>query len=66
MDDIIMFSKIVEEHIHQLDDIINTVKKAGVTLNLKKCPLFSNSIDYLGHVIKTRRLEIDQSHKKVS
>lgn len=64
MDDIIFFSKDVDEHIHDVDEILTTLGESVFTLNLKKCRFFSDSFDYLGQLIKPRRLEINQSHTK--
>lgn len=38
--------------------------ESGVTLNLKKGLFLSDSVDYLGQIIKPGRLEIDDSHTK--
>lgn len=52
MDDIIIFSIDVEEHIHPLDEILTTLGESDVTLNLKKCRIFSDSVECLGQIIK--------------
>lgn len=64
MEDIIMFSKDIEEHLHHVNEIITTLGEAGVTRNLGKCHIFSDSVDYLSYIIKPGQLEIDQSHTK--
>lgn len=56
MDDIIIFSKDIEEHLNQVDEILTTLGDPGVTLNLKKCQCFSGSVEYLGHIIQPGRL----------
>lgn len=38
--------------------VLTLLKKADVMLKLKKRALFTNWIDYLGHVIKRGRLEV--------
>lgn len=46
MDDIILFSKDVGKRIHHVDEILNTLGGAVVTLNLKNCRFFSDYFDY--------------------
>lgn len=45
MDDIIIFWKHIEEHVHHEDQIITTVGEADLTIKLKKSRLFSNYVD---------------------
>lgn len=63
MDGINIFWKDLKEHIHQVDDTLTTVGEVGVTRNRNEV-VFIDSVDYLGLIFKTRRLEIDQSHTK--
>ena len=56
IDDVIIYSKSVEEHIRHVDEVLTALKKAGVTLKMKKCTFFSDTVEYLGHVIKSGRL----------
>lgn len=61
---IITFSGDIEKRVHHVHKILTTLGEAWVTVNHKKCRLFSDSVDYLGHMIKLSRLEIDQSRTK--
>lgn len=47
-----------------MDETLTTLSESGDTLNLKKCRLFRDSVDYLGHIIKTGRLDIDNLHTR--
>lgn len=38
--------------------VLTLLREAGVVLKLKKFALFTNSVDYLGHVIRSGLLEI--------
>ena len=58
----IIYSKNVEEHIQHVDEILHCLSKAGVTLKIKKCKFFTTTVDYLGHVIKPGKLEIDRTN----
>lgn len=62
IDEIIMFSKDIEEQIHQADQILTILGEAGVSLYVKRYHLFSDSVAYVVHIIRPRRLEIDQTH----
>ena len=59
IDDVIIYSKTVEEHIHHVDEVLTALGKAGVTLKMKNCTSFSDKVEYLGHVIRPGRLEVD-------
>ena len=43
-----------------MDQVLSTLRDHGVTLNLDKCRWFSDSVNYLGHVIRPGTLEIDE------
>ena len=62
LDDIIIFSKSVEEHFQQVKDILTTLKSAGISLKLKKCSFFTNKVKYLGHIIHPGTLEVNATH----
>ncbi len=64
LDDVIIYSKTVEEHIDHVDEVLRCLADAGVTLKIKKCKFFTSTVEYLGHIIKPGRLEIDQANTK--
>ncbi len=45
--DIIVFSQSQEEHLQHLDDVLNALEGAGVTLKLAKCSFFTDRIKYV-------------------
>ena len=51
LDDIIIFSKTVEEHLQHLEEIFNCLRRGGHKLKLQKCSFFKKHIQYLGHII---------------
>ena len=59
IDDIIIYSKSVEEQIRHVDEVLTAFKKAGFTLRMNKYTFFSDSVEYLRHVIKPGHLEMD-------
>ena len=62
LDDFIIYSKSVEEHIDHVDEILTALDTAGITLKIKKCRFFSEEVEYLGHIIKPGHLEIDKTN----
>jgi RNase H-like domain found in reverse transcriptase/Reverse transcriptase (RNA-dependent DNA polymerase) len=52
LDDIIVFSKTPAEHMAHVDAVLLRLYRSGLTLNLKKCHLLKDTVDYLGHVIR--------------
>lgn len=61
MKHIVVFSKSVAEHMKNLRQVLVLYEKAGLIMNLKKCRLFSEKIDYLGHVLRLERLRIAEN-----
>ena len=57
--DVIIYSKSVERHIRHVDEVLTALKKAGITLKMTRFTFFSDTVEYLGHVIKPGCLEID-------
>ena len=46
VDDVIIYSKNLCEHIHHVEKILSTLGTARVTLNVKKCHLFQRKVEY--------------------
>ncbi len=51
IDDIVVYSDIVEEHQIHLQIVFKRLKSHGLCLHLGKCKFFQESVEYLGHVI---------------
>ena len=51
IDDIIIFSESVEEHLAHLEEVFRRLREANVKLNPKKCSLVKQKVEYLGHVV---------------
>ncbi len=64
IDDIIIYSKTAEAHLKDVESILEALTQAGVSLKFKKCLFFTDSVRYLGHIVRPGTLEIDQSHVK--
>jgi len=64
LDDVIIFSNSVEEHIQHVDEILFALSEAGVTLKISKCRFFTRKVEYLGHFISPGSLEADTTNVK--
>lgn len=62
IDDVIFYSKTVEQHIVDVYKVLVKLARSGMSLCLKKCSFFTDKVKYLGHVIRPGRLEVDLTH----
>ena len=51
LDDIIVFSKSIDEHIEALHTVFNLLASAGLRLKSKKCEFLKEKLHYLGHIV---------------
>ena len=51
VDDVLTYSKTPNDHLHHLEKVFLTLRRAGSKLKTKKCNLFQTEVHYLGHVI---------------
>lgn len=58
LNDMVLCSKTAEERINYVQQVFTLFHDAGVLLMLKRSNFFTNTIEYLCHVILPRRLEI--------
>ena len=59
LDDIIVFSRTPEEHVHRLRAVFEKLKAAGLKLKPSKCDFFKKEIKYLGHVVSKEGVSTD-------
>jgi len=64
IDDIIVYSNTMEEHIDHLTDIFRRIKVFGLKCNLKKCQLAKTSVTYLGYEISYNRVSISKEKRE--
>ena len=53
MDDIIIFSKIAEEHLDHIKQVFEKLRSTHLFMKLRKCHFFMEEIQYLGHIRRT-------------
>jgi hypothetical protein len=52
MDDLLVYSTDVTEHLRLLREVLNRVRKAGLRLKPEKCVLLALQVLYLGHILR--------------
>jgi Reverse transcriptase (RNA-dependent DNA polymerase) len=62
LDDAIVFSENRAAHLTHIAEVLTLLGNAGLSLKLKKCHLFSSTVDYLGHVIRPGRLGVAEKN----
>ena len=50
-DDVLVYSKSFEEHLHHVELVVKAMSEAGLRLNPTKCSFLKSEIKYLGHVV---------------
>ena len=57
LDDVIIYSKTVDEHLQLLDRALKLMRDAGLKIHPGKCTILSEEIVYLGHKISAQGVE---------
>ena len=57
LDNVIVISETLMDHTNHLKPVFDRLKKAGLMLNLKKCKIVCNEVEYLGHVVTPHGLK---------
>lgn len=60
LDDLLLHSKTVGEHLERLKNVFQRLSEAGLKLNAKKSQFFRKSVKFLGHIVSSEGLEVDQ------
>lgn len=59
LDDIIVFSASVDQHLERLDSVLARLRREGLKVKLEKCCFFQAEVRYLGHVISKDGVSTD-------
>jgi hypothetical protein len=59
IDDILVYSKMKEEHDEHLRIVLQTLKKQKLYAKFGKCDFYQKEIQYLGHVISSKGIVVD-------
>lgn len=52
LDDVIVFSSSVEQHLQRLEVVLSRLKNKGLKAKLSKCHFFKQEVQYLGHRVR--------------
>ena len=59
LDDLIVFSKTLEEHVFRLRAVFEKFKQAELKIKPSKCVFFRQELTYLGHVVSKDGIQTD-------
>ncbi|CAC5393320.1 Transposon Ty3-G Gag-Pol polyprotein,Transposon Ty3-I Gag-Pol polyprotein,Retrovirus-related Pol polyprotein from transposon 297,Retrovirus-related Pol polyprotein from transposon opus [Mytilus coruscus] len=59
IDDILIFSKTFEEHLHHLKLVFTNLRAAKLKLNPEKCKFGTKTVKYLGHIISKDGIRVN-------
>ncbi|XP_040948648.1 uncharacterized protein [Gossypium hirsutum] len=63
-DDILIYSNSLEDHLLHLKSVLDVLRKESLFANLKKCTFYTNKVIFLGFVVSSEGLEVDQEKVK--
>lgn len=59
LDDIIIFSKDIPQHLERIEEVLQRLKDANLTLKPSKCHFFKKQVEFLGHVVSQEGVQTD-------
>ena len=65
IDDILVTGKTPEEHLHNLNEVLQCLESAGLHIKKEKCSFCLPEVDYLGHTISAEGLTPSRSKTRV-
>ena len=65
IDDILIYSRSVEEHEQHLRVILNKLRAHELYAKFSKCEFWLQEVTFLGHIITTERVKVDPKKVKV-
>ena len=63
-DDILVYSKSLEEHVEHLKMVLEVLRKEKLYANLKKCTFGTDNLVFLGFVVSTDGVKVDEEKVK--
>ena len=58
LDDILVFSSTLEEHLERLGKVFNRLRAHGLKVKGKKCAFVKRSVKYLGHIVSNEGIAV--------
>ena len=59
IDDILVYSKSMEEHVYHLRTVLQTLKENQPYAKFSKCDFRTESVSFLGHVVTNDGIQVD-------
>jgi transposase InsO family protein len=59
LDDVCVFSATYEDHLRDVQEVLDRVQKFGIRLNPSKCSFFKKELHYLGHIVSDHGVALD-------
>ena len=63
-DDILVYSKNLNEHIEHLHCVLAVLRKEKLYANLKKCSFCLDKVVFLGYVVSAKGIAVDEEKEK--
>jgi hypothetical protein len=60
-DDILIYSKSLDEHIKHLCAVFGALREARLFANLEKCTFYTDRVAFLGYVVTPQGIEVDEA-----
>lgn len=64
IDDILITGSMEQEHLSNIDEVLQRLENAGMQLKREKCAFLLPPVSYLGHVISAEGLHTSESKVK--
>ena len=61
LDDILVFSKSIQEHVTHVRTVLQTLRKERLYANMEKCTFGVDKIVFLGFVVSSKGVHVDES-----
>ena len=64
LDDILVFSPSLDDHLKHLGQVLNRLSQAGLKLKPSKCHFLTQQVEYLGHIITPQGIKPNPEREK--
>lgn len=65
IDDLLIFSKDFDQHLHHLELVFSNRKAAYIKLHPSKCKFATREVKYLGHIVSKEGMSFNPNSDKV-